>query len=90
MATQTKPYKVTFKTMVGRTFKSEGTTLEKALKKIKASGGEAKAGGVLKVTKGSKVREKIVSGRAAHGIFGQGGPTSKLIHMKGVLALFDI
>src|SRR3990167_10274958 len=81
-------YKVTFK-IVGRTFKAEGKTLEEALGKIKISGG-AKAISVLTVEKDGIEKERILNGRHTHGIFGQGSPTMKAIHLKQILLMFDI
>ena len=81
-------YNLTFKSL-GRTFKAEGETIEAALSKIKISGG-ARATGVLKVEKGGKTRERILSGRTSGHLFGEGSPTAKEIHLKKVLMLFDI
>ena len=80
------PYKATLKS-VGRTFVAEGTTLEEAIGKIKISGG-AKAVSVLMVEKDGVKKEKILSGITSHHLFGQGSPTTKLIHLKKVLMLF--
>src|SRR3990167_7718162 len=81
-------YKVTLK-CVGRVYKSEGETLEEALRKIKISGG-ARALSILKVEKDGVEKERILNGRHTNGIFGQGSPTMKAIHLKQILAMFDI
>ena len=78
--------KITLKSL-GRVFKSEGTTLEEALGKIKISGG-AKAGGVLLVEKGDKKRDKIISGRHAQQLFGNLSTTSKEIALKWANQVF--
>ena len=81
-------YKATLKS-VGRTYKSEGETLEEALRKIKISGG-AKAVSVLLVERGNKKIDKILSGITTHYLFGQGSPTAREIHLKKVKMLFDL
>ena len=81
-------YKVTLKS-VGRTFQSEGKTIEEALGKIKISGG-AKAVSVLKVEKGEAVKERILNGIITHHLFGQGSPTTREIHLKKVCMLFGL
>ena len=80
--------KITLKSL-GRVYKSEGETLEEALGKIKISGG-AKAISVLKVEKDGVEKERILNGRHTNGIFGQGSPTMKAIHLKQILMMFDV
>lgn len=84
--TQNTPYKATLKS-VGRTFTAQGATLEEAIGKIKISGG-AKAVAVLMIEKDGVKKEKILSGRTCQHLFGQGSPTTKLIHLKKILMLF--
>lgn len=81
-------YKATLKS-VGRVYKSEGETLEEALRKIKISGG-AKAVSVLKVEKGEAVKDRILSGITTQHLFGQGSPTTREIHLHRVKQLFGI
>jgi len=84
----TKKYKITLKSL-GRTFKAEGTTLEKAIDKIKVSGG-ARVTSTLTVERGTKTKERILSGRTTGHLFGQGSPTTRFIHLKKVLSMFDL
>lgn len=86
--TSAQLYKAILKS-VGRTFKAEGATLEEALGKIKISGG-AKAVSVLIVEKDGVKREKIINPAHTNGLFGQGSPTTRAIHLKGVTQLFDL
>lgn len=81
-------YKITLKSL-GRVFKSEGKTFEEAIDKIKISGG-ARATSVIKVETGDKEIVKILNARQTNGIFGQGSPTAKLIHLKGVKQILGI
>lgn len=80
--------KVTLKSM-GRIFQSEGSTFEEAVDKIKVSGG-ARVTSVLKVEIDGKEIVKIINARYANGLFGQGSPTMKLIHLKSVKQLLGI
>ena len=80
--------KITLKS-VGRVFKSEGATFEEAIDKIKISGG-ARATSVINVKIGDKEIVKILNARHTNGLFGQGSPTTKLIHLKGVRAILGI
>jgi len=82
------PYKATLKS-VGREYKSEGATIEEALRKIKISGG-AKAVSVLSVEHDNKRIDKILSGITTHHLFGQGSPTIREIHLSKVKQLFDL
>ena len=68
---------------VGRVFKSEGKTFEEAIDKIKMSGG-ARAVSVITVQKGKYEKVRILNARQTNGLFGQGSPTTKGIHLKGV------
>ena len=81
-------YKITLKCL-GRAYKSEGETFEEAVDKIKISGG-ARATSVIKIEIGDKEIVKILNGRYTSGLFGQGSPTAKEIHLKGVKAILGI
>ena len=74
------PVRLTLKS-VGRMFKSEGKTLEDAINKIKISNG-ARALSVITVQKGKVIKEKILNGAHTQGLFGQGSPTTRAIHLK--------
>ena len=80
--------KITLKS-VGRVFKSEGKTFEEAINKIKISGG-ARSTSVIKVEKDGKEIVKILNARHTNGLFGQGSPTMKAIHLKGVRAILGV
>jgi len=80
-----KKYELTVKS-VGRVFKSEGSTLEEALGKIKIGNG-AKSMCVLTVKKGNQIKERIINGIYAHRLFSEVGPTMKGIAMKKVTEL---
>ena len=86
--TTSAQYKATLKSL-GRTYKSEGETLEEALSKIKISGG-AKAVAVLKVEKDGVVKEKILNGAHTNHLFGQGSPTMREISLKWIKQLFEV
>lgn len=73
----------------GRTFTSEGKTLEEAINKIKISGG-AKVVSVMTVKKGDKQKEKILSPHIAHRLFGNSSPTMKIMALKKATELFDL
>lgn len=66
---------------LGRTFVSEGETLEDALNKLQISGG-AKATAVLVAEKGDRKVEKIINGINAQRLFGQASPTMRMIALK--------
>jgi len=74
---------------LGRNYKSEGKTFEEAVNKIKISNG-AKAMSVISVEKGKYKKERILNGSHTNGLFGQGSPTTKLIHLKGVRAMLGV
>ena len=80
--------KLTLKS-VGRIYKSEGETLEEALRKIKISGG-AKAMCVLRVEKGDLVKERIMNGNIAHKAFGEMGPTMKDFAIRKMVELIGL
>ena len=82
------PYKLTLKSM-GRVFQSEGATFEDAVDKIKISGG-ARSVSVIKVETGGKEITKILNARYTNGLFGQGSPTMKAIHLKGVKMVLGV
>ena len=79
-------YKVTLKSL-GRVYKSEGTTLEEALGRIKISGG-AKAIAVLSVEKDGVKKDKIINGRHAQQLFGNLSNTSKELGLKWAREVF--
>ena len=81
-------YKATLKS-VGRVYKSEGATLEEALRKIKISGG-AKAVSVLTVEHGDRETDKILNPITTARLFGQGSPTTREIHLSKVKMMFDL
>lgn len=74
---------------LGRTFNSEADTFEEAVDKIKISGG-AKANSVILIEKGDYKKERILNGAQTNGIFGQGSPSLKAIHLKGVKSILGI
>ena len=80
--------KLTLKSL-GRVFKSEAPTFEEAVDKIKISGG-ARATSVIKVEKDGKEIVRILNARQTNGLFGQGSPTMKSIHLQGVRKLLGI
>ena len=80
--------KLTLKS-VGRIYKSEGETLEEALRKIKITGG-AKAMCVLRVEKGDLVKERIMNGNIAHKAFGEMGPTMKDFAIRKMVELIGL
>ena len=82
------PIKIRVKSL-GRIYNSEGATFEEAIDKIKISGG-ARATSVINVKIGDKEIEKILNGRHTNGLFGQGSPTMKAIHLKGVRAILGV
>lgn len=79
-------YKVTLKSL-GRTFKSEGATLEEALGKIKISGG-AKAVAVLTVERDGVKKDKIINGRHAQQLFGNISNTARAVALKWANQVF--
>lgn len=80
--------KITLKCL-GRVFKSEGRTVDEAVEKIKISGG-ARATSVILVEKGDNKKEKILSGSLTNGLFGQGSPSIRAIHLKSIHAVLGI
>ena len=78
--------RITLKSL-GRIFKSEGTTLEEALGKIKISGG-AKAVAVLTVERDGVKKDKIINGRHAQQLFGNLSNTSKELGLKWARDVF--
>ena len=75
--------KITLKSF-GRVYHSEGETFEEAIGKIKISGG-AKYLSIITVEKNDgKTITKILNPRQTNGIFGQGSPSLRAIHLKGV------
>ena len=73
---------------LGRIFKSEGSTVEEAINKIKIPGG-TKAMSLFTVEKNGVKREKILNGRHTHQLFGNLSQTSKMIALKWVNQLFS-
>ena len=84
----TSAYKATLKSL-GRIYKSEGATIEEALRGIKISNG-AKAVSVLLIEYGDKKKDRILSGITTNHLFGQGSPTTREIHLKKVKMLFGL
>ena len=72
---------------VGRTYHASGPTLDEALDKIKIGNG-ARALSVVTVTRGESVREKILNSSHTNNLFGNTGPTARLIALKWVKQLF--
>ena len=72
--------KITLK-CVGRVYKSEGKTFEEAIDKIKIPNG-ARALSVITVKNGEITKEKILNARQTNGLFGQGSPSARAIHLK--------
>lgn len=87
---KTKPTGVTvmFRSL-GRTFKGEGKTFDDAIRSIKVSGG-IKTASVLAVKKDGVEKSKIINGRHAQALFGGGSPTTRMIHVKQVKAMFGV
>jgi hypothetical protein len=83
-----EPYKLTVKSL-GRVFKSEGSTLEEALGKIKIGNG-AKAMCVLTVERGDQRKERIINAHYAHKLFSEVGLTMKMFALKQVNALVGL
>ena len=81
-------YKLTLKSL-GRTYKSEGKTLEDALNKLQISGG-AKVTSVLVVERGDRKVEKIINGNYAQKLFGQASPTMRSIALKKITELVGL
>jgi len=79
-------YKATLKSL-GRVYKSEGATIEEAIRGIKVSGG-AKVTSVLSIEHGDKKTDRIINGITAHRLFSQGSPTTREIHLSKVCMLF--
>ena len=85
---QGEPCKITIKCL-GRVFKSEGITFDDAVNKIKISNG-ARALSVITITDGKTKKTKILNARHTNGLFGQGSPTMKSIHIKSVKQMLGI
>lgn len=81
-------YKLTLKSL-GRTFNSEGATLEEALRKIKITGG-AKAMCVLRVEHGDRVKERIINANLAYKLFTDVGPTMKDYAIRKAIELIGL
>ena len=81
-------YKLIVKS-VGRVFKSEGESLEEALRKIKITGG-AKAMCVLRVEKGDQVKERIINSNLAYKLFTDVGPTMKDFAIRKAIELIGL
>ena len=81
-------YKISLKSL-GRVFKSEGVTFEEAVDKIKIPNG-ARALSVITIEKGKTKKTRILNARQTNGLFGQGSPTNKLIHLKGVKSILGV
>lgn len=80
--------KITVKSM-GRVFQSEAPTFEEAVDKIKISNG-ARSVSFIKVEKDGKEITKILNASHTNGLFGQGSPTMKAIHLKGVRMILGV
>ena len=80
--------KLTLKSL-GRVFKSEGSTVEEALRKIKISGG-AKAMCVLRVEKGDQIKERIINGNYAQKLFSESGPTMKDFALRKIIEMIGL
>ena len=73
---------------LGRIYKSEGTTLEEALGKIRISGG-AKAVAVLTVERDGVKKDKIINGRHAQQLFGNISNTAREVALKWAKQVFE-
>ena len=80
--------KITVKSM-GRVFQSEAPTFEEAVDKIKISNG-ARSVSMIKIEKDGKEITKILNARYTSGLFGQGSPSLKAIHLKGVKMILGV
>ena len=74
---------------VGRNYSAEGETFEEAIDKIKISGG-ARAMSVITVEQDGVVKDRILNGAHTNGLFGQGSPTTKEIHLKLVKSMLGV
>lgn len=74
---------------LGRNYSAEGATFEEAVDKIKISGG-ARALSILTVEKDGVSKDRILNGAHTNGLFGQGSPTTKLIHLKLVKSMLGV
>ena len=79
-------YKATLKSL-GRVYKSEGATIEDALRGIKISGG-AKVASALLIEHGDVKKDKIISAITTHQLFGQGSPSMREYHLSKVKERF--
>ena len=84
--TPVQTYKATLKSL-GRTYKSEGATIEDALRGIKISGG-AKVASALLIEYGDVKKDKIISAITTHQLFGQGSPSMREYHLSKVKERF--
>lgn len=85
---KTPKIKLTVKS-VGRVFTSEGKTFEEAVDKIKIPNG-ARALSILTVEQGDYKKEKILNASHTNGLFGQGSPTARIIHLKSVRNMLGV
>ena len=74
---------------LGRNYSSEGETFDEAIDKIKISGG-ARVTSILTVEKDGVSKDRILNGAHTNGLFGQGSPTTKLIHLKLVKNMLGV
>ena len=88
VAANTPAVKINLKSL-GRVFASEGATFEEAINKIKISGG-ARAISVINVKIGDKEITKILNARQTNGLFSQGSPTMRDIHLRGVKQILGV
>lgn len=84
----TAPVKITLKSL-GRVFTAEGSTFEEAIGKIKISGG-ARALSVITIEKDGIKKDRILNARQTSGLFGQGSPSMREIHLKGVKQILGV
>ena len=79
-------YKATLKSL-GRIYKSEGATIEDALRGIKISGG-AKVASALLIEHGDVKKDKVISAITTHQLFGQGSPSMREYHLNKIKERF--
>ena len=80
-------YKATLKSL-GRIYKSEGATIEDALRGIKISGG-ARVVSVLLIEHGDMKKNKIINAITTHQLFGQGSPSMREYHLSKIKERFN-
>ena len=84
--TTTPTIKATLK-VLGRTYESQGNTVDEVLSGFKTENW-IKGAGVLIVEKDGKIREKIIPGRHIRNVFGMASGTMRTVSLKYITQLF--